>query len=299
MTAAIPLWLPKSPQPFPEEIRLKLGSISASTIDRLLRPYKGSKPKGLSGTKASHLKGLIPLRTLDSKAKCPGIVNGDTVAHCGDNLSGDFMNSLTVVDLFSGWTLNRAIWKKDAPATLKQIKKIEAALPFNLLEYFSDNGNEFINHLLKDYLEKRQAPVHFSRTRAYKKNDGCYVEQKNYTHVRKIFGYQRIALPELVSLANEIYSVYWNPLQNFFTPSMKLISKERVGSKIIKRYEDPKTPYQRLIESGYLSNDQQRSLVKQYNNLNPFFLRRELDKKLKIFFQTIEEYNKFNHDKAA
>jgi len=223
MKAAIPLWLPQSPEALPPGICKKFDSVSASTIDRLLEPFKKTKPKGISTTKASKLKYRIPLRTLDARASCPGIVNADTVAHCGDNASGDFMNSITVTDLFSGWTVNKAIWKKDAAATLKQIKKVEASLPFNLIEFFSDNGNEFINYELQNYFEKRKAPVNFRRTRAYKKNDGCYVEQKNYTHVRKILAYERIAQPELVSLANEIYQVYWNPLQNFFTPSMKLI----------------------------------------------------------------------------
>lgn len=299
MKAAIPIWVPRSPETYPEVIRKKLESVSASTIDRLLVPYKGSKPKGLSTTKASKLKHRIPVRTLDAEAKCPGIVNGDTVAHCGDNISGDYMNSLTVVDLFSGWTVNRAIWKKEAEGTLNQIKKVESGLPFNLIEFFSDNGNEFINLELERYFEKRIAPVNFRRTRAYKKNDGCYVEQKNFTHVRKIFNYVRINSPKLVTLANEIYQVYWNPLQNFFTPSMKLIKKERVGSKVIKHYDEPKTPYQRLIDSGYLTTLQRKALIERYNQLNPFFLRKELDKKLKIFFEMLEEHNKYLHDKVG
>jgi hypothetical protein len=299
MHAAIPLWLPQAPEPLPNEIKKKLETVSASTIHRLLKPCKHVKPKGLSTTKASHLKNRIPLRTLDSKAKCPGIVNADTVAHCGESISGDYMNSLTMVDLFSGWTVNKGIWKKEAVPTLKQVKKAEASLPFNLIEFFSDNGNEFINHDLQNYFEKRIAPVHFSRTRAYKKNDGCYVEQKNYTHVRKLFGYQRIESQELVSLANEIYQVYWNPLQNYFTPSMKLISKERIGSKIVKKYDDPQTPYQRLINSGYLTNEQKKYLIQKYRTLNPYFLKQELDKKLKIFFQKLDEYNKFHHPKVA
>lgn len=300
LVAAIPIWLPKSSySDFPMDIRLKLEKVSASTIDRLLANYKFSKPKGISTTKASAFKNKIPIRTLDAKAHCPGIVNADTVAHCGDNIGGDYMNSLTVVDLFSGWTVNKAIWKKDAKATLKQIQKVEALLPFTLVEFFSDNGNEFVNNELKNYFEKRIAPVHFTRTRAYKKNDNCYVEQKNYTHVRKIFGYQRIDCAELVSMANEIYQVYWNPLQNFFTPSMKLIKKERIGAKILKTYDTPKTPYQRLIECGYLTTAQRKFLIEKYNSLNPFFLRKELDKKLKIFFQLVEEYKKFHGNKVG
>lgn len=299
LEAAIPLWLPKSPVSIPEEIKKKLNTVSASTIDRALRGYKKTKPKGLSTTRSSSFKNQIPIRTLDAEAKCPGIVNADTVAHCGDNIGGDYMNSLTVTDLYSGWTLNRAIWKKDALGTIKQIKKIEATLPFFIVEFFSDNGTEFINHELQDYFEKRPAPVNVRRTRAYKKNDACYVEQKNYTHVRKLFGYVRVPTPELVALANEIYQIYWNPLQNFFIPSRKLIKKARVGSKIVKEYDEPKTPYQRLIDSGYLTNEQQRALIKTYNNLNPYFLRNELDKKLKMFFQTIEEYNKTNYNKVG
>jgi len=299
MKAAIPIWLPKSPEAIPEEMRRKLLTVSASTMDRLLAPYKRIKPRGLSTTTASKLKHKIPLRTLDSKAKCPGIVNADTVAHCGDNIAGEYMNSLTVVDLFSGWTVNRAIWKKEAIGTMKQVKKVESELPFTLVEFFSDNGNEFINNHLTDYFHKRTAPVNFRRTRAYKKNDGCYVEQKNFTHVRKIFGYCRIEQPHLVAMANEIYQVYWNPLQNFFTPSMKLIKKERDGSKIIKQYDEPKTPYQRLIESGYLTTEQRKGLIQKYNNLNPYFLKRELDKKLKIFFEAVEECNKLNFRQAG
>lgn len=146
MKAAIPIWLPKSPEAIPEEMRRKLLTVSASTMDRLLAPYKRIKPRGLSTTTASKLKHKIPLRTLDSKAKCPGIVNADTVAHCGDNIAGEYMNSLTVVDLFSGWTVNKAIWKKEAIGTMKQVKKVESELLFTLVEFFSDNGNEFINN---------------------------------------------------------------------------------------------------------------------------------------------------------
>lgn len=163
---AIPLWLNKSKEHVPEAIKKKMLTISAATIDRMLAPYRRVKSKGISTTRASLLKHKIPVRTLDAKALCPGIVNADTVAHCGDNASGDFMNSLTVVDLFSGWTLNKAIWKKDASATLKQIKKVESELPFMLVEFFSDNGNEFINHDLQNYFEKRPGPVNYRRTRA-------------------------------------------------------------------------------------------------------------------------------------
>lgn len=299
LKVALPLWLSKSSRPYTTENKKKLLKISASSIDRILAPYKRFKPKGFSTTKASHLKNRIPLRTLDAKAHCPGIVNADTVAHCGESIAGDYMNSLTVVDLFSGWTVNRAIWKKDAKATLKQVQKVESDLPFYLVEFFSDNGNEFINHELQNYFQKRPAPVNFRRTRAYKKNDACYVEQKNFTHVRKIFGYQRIEAPELIALANEIYQVYWNPLQNFFTPSMKLNKKERIGSKIVKKYDEPQTPYQRLINCSYLTNDQRRALIQKFNTLDPFFLRKELDKKLKIFFQKIEEVNRYTLNKVA
>ena len=236
MVVALPIWLPKYPDKIPQKVIDELLAISASTIDRRLKLYKNTKPKGLSSTTASHLKYRIPVRTLDAHARCPGVVNADTVAHCGTSLSGDFANSLTIVDLYSAWTVNRAIWKKEAVPTLKQIKKAEELFPFSWVEFFSDNGNEFINYELEKYLAKRAVPVNFKRTRPYKKNDACYVEQRNYTHVRKIIGYQRIGARELVGLMNEIYQVYWNPLQNFFTPTIKMESKERINSKIKKTY---------------------------------------------------------------
>jgi hypothetical protein len=299
MQAAIPIWLKSYPHKISDDTRAKLLTVSPSTIDRLLRPYKASKPRGLSATRSGKFKYSIPMRTLDSKAKCPGIVNSDTVAHCGPSLSGEFANTLTAVDLFSFWTENRAIWKKDAKSTLKQIKKVESILPFNIVEWFNDNGTEFINETVLNYFKKRKVPVNFKRTRAYKKNDGCYVEQKNYTHVRKIMGYKRIQQKELVGLMNEIYSVYWCPLQNFFTPSRKLIKKERINSKIKKTYDKPQTPYQRLINSGYLTSHQRRSLIKRFKNLDPFILKRELNKKLNILFQKVDECNRTIYNKVG
>jgi len=166
MVAALPIWLPKYSEKIPDEVLKELLQISASTIDRRLKLYKNTKPKGLSSTTASLLKNRIPVRTLDAHAECPGIVNADTVAHCGTSLSGDFANSLTIVDLYSAWTVNRAIWKKEAEPTLKQIKKAESLFPFSWIEFFSDNGNEFINHTLEPYLLKRAVPINFKRTRA-------------------------------------------------------------------------------------------------------------------------------------
>lgn len=299
MVAALPVWLPKYSEKIPNKILKELLQISASTIDRRLKLYKNTKPKGLSSTVASYLKNRIPVRTLDAHAECPGVVNADTVAHCGTSLSGDFANSLTIVDLYSAWTVNRAIWKKEAIPTLKQIKKAESLFPFAWLEFFSDNGNEFINYELEKYLIKRTAPINFKRTRAYKKNDACYVEQRNYTHVRKIMDYKRIGERELVGLMNEIYLVYWNPLQNFFTPTIKMEKKERIGSKIKKTYSKPKTPYQRLIECDYLPQAQKNLLKRQFANLDPFFLKRELDKKLKILMEKIEESNRRTDDRVA
>lgn len=276
MVEAIPYWLAKYPEAIPQRVINELLSISASTIDRRLKPYKNKKPKGLSTTKSSHLKNQIPLRTLDAEAKCPGVVNADTVAHCGQSIAGDYANTLTVVDLFSAWTINRAIWKKEAKPTMKQVKKAEELLPFNLVEFFSDNGNEFINYELESYLTKRQAPVNFKRTRAYKKNDACYVEQKNYTHVRKIIGYDRIAHRELVGVLNDIYQNYWNPYQNFFIPTQKIEKKKRQGSKIKKKYSKPQTPFQRLMESGYLTKLQRQALQSEYDKLNPFKLKKRI-----------------------
>lgn len=171
----------------------------------------------------------------------PGLIEADTVAHCGTSLAGEFINTLTMTDICSAWTENRAVWKKESSTVLKAISSIEEDLPFNVLSFATDNGNEFLNHDLHSYFFNRKNRVEFVRRRPYKKNDNAHVEQKNWTHVRELFGYDRFDAESQVEFMNDVYKRLWNPPWNFFTPVMKLKSKTRVGGRIIKVHDEPTT----------------------------------------------------------
>ncbi len=288
MVVAIPLWMPfyKDVDAATQALLLQ---VSASTIDRLLRPSKVQWRRGLSLTDQSLLKSRIPIQLLDKDVNEPGFMEADTVAHCGESGDGKFASSLTVTDLFSGWTENRVTMTKKAELVLEQMKRIRACLPFQMLGLATDNGSEFLNEEMLAYAKEKAEPFMFVRRRAYKKNDNAHVEQKNFTHVRELFGYERIEDMQILILMNEIYQAYWNPLWNYFTPMMKLVKKERIKSKIKKMYDKPKTPYQRLLETDRLTRQEKRKLKEAYTSKNPFFLKKELDRKLKIFHQLVEQ----------
>jgi hypothetical protein len=286
MKVAIPIWLPFMVG-LDKEIEKLLIAVSPATIDRILKPHRRKKVKGLSGTR-SFIKSRIPIELLHKDVEKPGYVEGDTVAHCGDALIGEFVNSLTVTDLFTGWTDNRATLGKTAEVIVGAIKSIEKQSPFLFLGYASDNGTEFLNDDLYFYFNQRKNPVKFVRRRPYKKNDNAHVEQKNNTHVREIFGYERFESIELVNLMNDIYQNYWNPFRNYFIPSMKLKSKERIGSKVKKKYDVPKTPYQRIMDHPEINPWAKGNLQLRCQKLNPFTLKKELDRKLNFFFRIVE-----------
>jgi len=289
MKAALPLWL-EFYKDCGQDIKIQLMSMAASTIDKKLNPFRGPPAKGKSTTKGlKMMMSKIPLKLLDGQISEPGWTEMDTVAHCGDNSAGEYAHSLTLTDLSSGWTENSSVWTKEAPQVLKKIEKLEKRLPFKLKGCAVDNGSEFMNQHLAKYFFNREDPIDFVRRRAYKKNDNAHVEQKNYTHVRELFGYDRFDVFELSVLMDEIYQAYWNPLNNYFIPALKLISKERVGSKIKKKYDQPKTPCQRLLDSPNVSANVKRQLKHNLKYKNPFFLKQELEKKLKIFHQRVEQ----------
>lgn len=294
MVRALPHWLPHNHAPkITPEIRAKLLKISASHIDRLLKPIRArSSLKGLSSTKpGAFLKAKIPLRVHHWEIKTPGFMQADTVAHCGESLAGAFANSLTMTDIDSTWTENRATWTKGAQNVFEQVKDIETELPFPILGWSSDNGGEVMNeHLYKYFQTSRdeKSKVEMTRGRPYRKNDQAHVEQKNFSHVRQVFGYERFEHPDLVPLMNDIYKNNWGPLQNFFVPSQKLIRKERIGAKIKKQHDIPMTPYQRLMNSDKLTEKAKQDLKHQYERLNPFYLSEKLDKKLHFFFKEVK-----------
>lgn len=302
MVQAMRLWLPyfKS-RSLTEGVRRKLLTVSAATIDRHLKVHRRDGRRGLSTTRPARLKTTIPIELLEGEVKEPGYVEADTVAHCGDSAAGLFANSLTVTDLCCGWTANRALHGKKADETLAAIKAIEADLPFIMWKFSCDSGSEFINEDLRDYCRKRQGgEIKFVRRRPYKKNDAAHVEQKNWTHVRQLFGYERIEDPATIAVMNEIYKAYWNPLQNYFTPTMKLVRKERVGAKIKKYYDQPKTPCDRLIDHPSVPERVKDQLRKQRAAYNPFTLKEMLDKRLADFVRLVAaEAERRRHDRKA
>jgi hypothetical protein len=290
LKAVLPLWLPGYVQQYgaiTEEVSKALITISPASIDRLLKPvrvkYKG---RGKATTKpGTLLRKQIPVKTNQWDESRPGFLEADTVAHCGTSMAGMFAFTIDCVDIATGWTEQRAVWGKGETAVLEQIKDIETSLPFLLLGFDSDNGSEFLNyHLLRHFSERKQ-PVQFTRSRAYHKDDNAHVEQKNWTHIRQWLGYHRFDNPYIVPLLNDLYKTQWRLFHNFFCPSVKLIEKQRIASKTIKSYDSPKTPYQRILDSHDIHDEVKKKLTDLFQTLNPFILRKAMEKKLKKIFQ--------------
>lgn len=229
------------------ETRTKLLSISAATIDRLLAPERKKWDlRGRSGTKpGTLLKHQIPIRTFaEWNEKQAGFVEIDLVGHDGGDASGDFCQTLDVTDVASCWTETEAVINKAQVRVFGALQSIRNRLPFPLLGIDSDNGSEFINHQLLRYCQGEQ--ITFTRGRSGKKNDGCFVEQKNYSVVRRAVGYARYDSEAQLKLLNKLYG-HLRLYTNYFQPVMKLKAKERNGAKVKKIHDEPKTPYQRLL----------------------------------------------------
>ncbi len=295
MKAAFNDWLPLYHEnDVNNHIKYLLQKMSVSTLARFIKKIKKNEApiqKGLTSTcPARHMKNKVPINTLDSIITEPGYVQADTVAHCGDRLEGDFINSITLTDIASTWTENRAIFTKKGPEVREALVDIKRKLPFTLKAINTDSGSEFLNMPVFNMFQEKK--IKFTRSRPYKKNDNCYVEQKNFTHTRELFGYQRFENIELKKIMNEIYIEYWNPLQNFFLPTFKLKEKIRIGARIKKVYDKPITPYQRLMEFKGLTEEQKNKLSIQKKTLNPFILKKGLEQKLSDFFKLVNEYNK-------
>ena len=292
LKAILPLWLPGYVQAFGRlslEVVQSLRRISPATLDRLLQPtrvkYKG---RGRTTTKpGTLLRKQIPIKTNQWDEKKPGFLEADTIAHCGETLLGQFVYTIDTVDIGTSWTEQRAVWGKGETEVLEQIQDIEESLPFPLLGFDCDNGGEFLNWHLMRHFNQRAKPVQFTRSRPYHKDDNAHVEQKNWTHVRQWLGYHRLDQPALVGLMNNLYTQEWRLYHNFFLPSVKLMEKKLVDGKVIKRYDQPKTPYQRVLESPYVSASTKRSLQEQFETLNPFRLRKAIEDKLGAIFKIL------------
>lgn len=293
LKAALPIWLPffeKACGRLSPDVRAKLLQISPAAIDRLLKKARAQyRRRGLSGTRCGPeaLKSQIPLRTDNSDITKPGFLEVDTVAHCGNSLAGEFISSLTFVDIFSQWTENRAIINKGAAEVLGRVKEVEQELPFPLLGFDVDNGSEFLCWHLWRYFLDRLNPVDLRRSRPYRKNDQAYVEQKNWTHVRQLLGYERLEGAELVSAINELYRI-WGLLHNFFCPTFKLKKKRRDGAKTKRKYEIPETPYQRLLRSPDLSAEHKAALRARFQELDPIKLKKDLEDELRKVFRLVK-----------
>jgi len=286
----LPLWLRGYQQKFgtlPLDVLKKLIRISKNTIDRILKPtriqYTG---KGRSTTKPGLLlKRHIPIKTDQWDETRPGFLEADTVAHCGNSMAGDFAYTLDTVDIATGWTEQRAVYGKGETQVKKQIQHIEGSLPFELLGFDSDQGSEFLNWHLAHFFFKRERPVQFTSSRPYHKDDNAHIEQKNWTHVRQWLGYRRFEDPKIIPLLNDLYTTEWRLLHNFFLPSAKLQEKKRIGSRIVKKHDSPKTPYQRVLESPYVSKQPKQTLQALFETLNPFELRNAVDNKIKAIWK--------------
>jgi hypothetical protein len=258
----------------------QLCRMSPSTIDRLLRPYrKAGGRKGLATTRPGNLlKSSIPIRTFaDWQESQPGFLEVDLVAHCGGSVEGFYLNTLCAVDVASGWTECLPVWGKGQLRVRAAVHRIRQRLPFALLGVDSDNGSEFINQSFYTYC--RQEKITFTRSRAYKKNDSCHVEQKNGNIVRRLVGYDRYASKAAYQCLDRLYHNV-RLYMNFFQPTMKLVSKTRHGAKVNKVYDTARTPYQRLRETSVLSETKQQELAATYHRLNPVQLLQQINSHL-------------------
>lgn len=268
------------------EIEAQLCQMSPSTIDRLLRFWRQSRGRRpLTTTKpGSLLKSSIPIRTFtDWQEDRPGFLEVDLVSHCGESTEGFYLTTLSTVDVASGWSECVGVWGKGQERVGAAIHRVRQRLPFPMLGLDSDNGSEFINQHLYNYC--RRNSITFTRSRPYKKNDSCHVEQKNWSVVRRLIGYDRYnsrAALEVLNRIHELTRLYIN----FFQPVMKLVSKSRHGAKVYKVYDTAQTPYQRLLRSGLLTEAKRQELATTYYGLHPILLLKQINENLEKLWAT-------------
>ena len=269
-----------------DEIADKLKTISSATIDRKLKHQKEIELAKEKYGKKNYplLYQQIPVKVFaEQDRNSLGHVQIDLVEHCGASASGEYANTLDCPDIYSGWTEQDAIMGKGQEATKEAIDNCRNRCPFLWKEIHSDGGTNFINAHIFAY--SVQTNLEFSRSRPYKKNDNCMVEQKNWTHVRKKVGYLRYDTLEEVDLLNDLYRNELRLYKNFFCPVIKLVAKNRFKGRIHRKYDKPKTPYQRLLLSPELSEKTKQELKEIYLSLNPALLKRAVDKKIDNLYQ--------------
>ena len=290
----LPLWLPhfeRREGVLSKSLRRSVLAASAATLDRLLSPYRSAHPKRWRAPKPGTLiKAQVPVRTDNADITKPGSIEADSVAHCGGSLLGNLVWSVNLTDIVSQWTQTRAVWNKGQHGVVSAIAHMEAALPFALRSVDIDNGSEFLNWHLKAYLSERQdkPSVHLTRSRPYHKNDNAHIEQKNWTHVRQLIGYERLGEEACVEALNAVYED-WNLLQNLFCPTMKLKDKRREGGKYHKSYHRAQTPAERLLAWKGLSKDKRAWIKKMQREQDPFELHQRVEAKLRVLWKIVRE----------
>jgi hypothetical protein len=282
LKALLPLWLPWAQHRFrlSPTLSQQLLALSPRQMDRSLQPYKRQLLRRLYGrTKpGTLLKHHIPLRTDRWDVTVPGWSETDLVSHTGNCGDGECLHSLNLTDILTTWVETRAVMGKSQVRVCAALDEIRQALPFRLLGIDSDNGSEFINAHLLRYCQKQE--IQFTRGRPYKKDDNAHIEQKNWTHVRKILGYVRYDSLQALALINELYRHELRLLQNLFLPSVKLVQKTRVGSRVHRVYDRPQTPLQRVLACPEADQDKVAQFIALRDRLDPFQLAQAVQQKL-------------------
>ena len=284
LVAMLPEWIPAYEQHerrVPAEVRERLLEASARTLDRLLEPLR-AQGAGRSLTRpGTLLRHQIPIRGSVWEEGKAGWLEVDTVALCGGSVAGEFVWMLDGVDYATTWVELRAMWGRGQAGTLAALGDMEASLPFALLGLDSDNGGEFLNYHVMNWLQKRARPVFMTRSRPYKKDDNAHVEQKNWTHIRQCFGYERHDNPEVVESINLLVKGAYGQLLNYFHASLKLERKERAQGRLKRIYGAAQTPLARVLTSAEVTEQTKLRLQQEKARLNPFALKQEVDRSLK------------------
>ena len=271
------------------DMAAKLRHISPRTIDRLLAREKQVRQLRQNRNPSVHplLYQKIPVKVASEwDTDQVGNLQVDYVAHCGRSTAGEYLHTISAADIATGWWEGEAITGRSQKATEEGVDGIRQRLPFRIREIHPDNDTGLINDLLWRYC--RKAKIKMSRSRPYKKNDNAWVEQRNWTHVRKVVGYRRMDTAGELLILRDLYASL-TLYKNFFQPTMKLKEKVRVGGKIHRKYDEPKTPYQRLLESGQISAAARKRLQAQYESLNVAELRRRIEELRNQLFDLIEK----------
>ncbi len=285
LVAMLPEWIPAYEQherSLPGTVREKLLSASGRTLDRLLEPWRLQGAGRCRTRPGTLLRQQIPIRGSVWDDQKPGWMEVDTVALCGGSVAGEYVWMVDGVDYATTWVEARAMWGRGQEGTVAALQDMEASLPFALLGMDSDNGGEFINYHVLSWLQQRARPVFMTRSRPYKKDDNAHVEQKNWTHIRQWFGYERHDNPAVVGLINQLTKGPYGRLLNFFHASLKLESKEKKDGRMRRIYGDAQTPLARVLASPQVSQETKAGLKAEKGRLNPFALKEEVARGMKV-----------------